>query len=179
VTTSTSERIQLKPPLTSGMVGHHDLLAVAEELANTARRRAGMKRPRRRSWDLLAASDQFEAWVIAWPPGGTIELHDHGGSAGAVVVVTGELTETTLSEPTPRRIELVTTQLDAGGAVSFGPRCIHDMANVSAALTISVHVYAPRLTAMTYYRVAGDRLEVNRTVRYRLGKSYSGGDPIG
>jgi predicted metal-dependent enzyme (double-stranded beta helix superfamily) len=156
----------------------HGLVSLAKELAMTARRWRGMNRPDRRTWDLMTASEQFEAWVIAWPPGGTIELHDHGGSAGAVVVVSGELMETTLSESAPRTVELVTTRLRAGSSVGVEPHRIHDMANQGVAPAISVHVYAPRLTAMTYYRVTDDRLEAHRTVRYHLDNPLHRGDAL-
>src|SRR5580700_2798663 len=81
--------------------GREELQAVAEGLATLARGWTGMVGATRRRWQLLAAAPSFEAWVIGWPPGGTIELHDHGDSAGAVVVVDGELVET-----------LVTHQID-------------------------------------------------------------------
>lgn len=47
-----------------------------------------------RSFELIARTPTYEAWVIAWPTGGGIELHDHGGSSGAFYVVSGELDET-------------------------------------------------------------------------------------
>src|SRR5580698_6525136 len=78
----------------SAVPGREELQAMAEGLATIARGWPGMAGATGRRWELLAASDTFEAWVIGWPPGGTIELHDHGDSAGAVVVVDGELVET-------------------------------------------------------------------------------------
>jgi hypothetical protein len=49
--------------------------------------------------------------LMGRPCGGAIDLHDHGGSAGAV----------------------------------------HDLVNPAPTPALSVHVYAPRLTHMTYY----------------------------
>jgi hypothetical protein len=46
-----------------------------------------------RSWVRLCATDEFDAWLISWPPGGAVEFHDHGSSAGAFVVVRGSLVE--------------------------------------------------------------------------------------
>src|SRR3954469_24152622 len=37
----------------------------------------------------LIASDRWEAWVIGWTPGQHVEVHDHGGSAGVIVVTEG------------------------------------------------------------------------------------------
>jgi predicted metal-dependent enzyme (double-stranded beta helix superfamily) len=119
----------------------------------------------------MVASDRFEAWVIAWPPGGSIELHDHGGSAGAVVVASGQLTETTLFELKDQEVEIETTTLTAGESMTVAPNDIHDVANLAAVPAISVHVYSPRLTAMTFYQITHRRLQVNRTVSYRLGEA--------
>src|ERR1700677_3331260 len=78
--------------------GRQELLAMAEGMAVRARHWPGLAASTTRRWELLASSETFEAWVIGWPPGGTIELHDHGDSAGAVVVASGELVETLVTE---------------------------------------------------------------------------------
>src|SRR5262245_34784611 len=41
----------------------------------------------------LLATDRYEVWVIGWTTGQHVRLHDHGASAGAVVVAEGELVE--------------------------------------------------------------------------------------
>ena len=46
-----------------------------------------------RSYDMLELDDHLEVWAIHWPTGQGLELHDHGGSAGALLVVQGSLTE--------------------------------------------------------------------------------------
>ena len=158
----------------SGFQSPTALLAMARRLALWAPSWPGMQRPARRHWDLMAASDLFEAWVIAWPPGGAIELHDHGGSAGAVVVVAGELIETTrrvgaFGETSPSSPKAV----GVGGSISFGGHHIHDVVNSGDAPAISVHVYAPRLNSMTYYRMADRRLEAGATVQYRFGQAVA------
>ena len=30
-----------------------------------------------RTWRLVARTPDFDAWLIAWPRGGRVELHDH------------------------------------------------------------------------------------------------------
>ncbi len=65
------------------------LRSIAEGLARTAGDWPGLEDPVTRTWRTVAATDRYEAFVIAWPAGGAIDLHDHGDSAGAVVVVVG------------------------------------------------------------------------------------------
>src|ERR1700704_4464507 len=48
----------------------------------------------RRWYAPLVEEEDFEAWLLGWPVGQGIELHDHGSSSGALVVVEGTLTET-------------------------------------------------------------------------------------
>jgi hypothetical protein len=117
----------------------------------------------------MVASDTFEAWVIAWPPGGAIELHDHGGSSGAIVVASGDLTETTVTEHPDRLANTETTVLRAGMSTTFATPYIHDLVNLGTVPAISVHAYSPRLTEMTHYDMADGRLVTGPTVRYRFG----------
>ena len=145
-----------------------ELAEIATALAPAAGSWPGMTRPARRRWELMAVSDRAEAWVIAWPPGGAIELHDHGGSAGAVVVAAGELVETSLGPRPGRGTALSTRTIPTGGCVRFSGHHVHDIANPGATPAISVHVYAPRLTSMTYYRFAEKTLVAGPTVRYRF-----------
>jgi predicted metal-dependent enzyme (double-stranded beta helix superfamily) len=106
-----------------------------------------------RSWILLALTDLFEAWAIGWPPGGRIDLHDHGRSSGAVVVATGVLTETTVRS-TERGVAVIGThRLAAGEHRRFGPHYVHDLTNDGDQRAVSVHVYGPRLTTMSYYEL--------------------------
>jgi hypothetical protein len=149
------------------------LLAIALRLAVRAPSWSGMARPVRRHWDLMAASDAFEAWVIAWPPGGAIELHDHGGSAGAVVVAAGELIETSVVSQPVGDVALQTNAIGVGRSICFGGRHIHDIVNSGDAPAITVHVYAPRLRSMTYYRLTEHRLQAGATVQYRFGQAVA------
>ena len=41
----------------------------------------------------LAAEPGYEAWLLTWLPGQGTDWHDHGGSAGAFLVLQGTLTE--------------------------------------------------------------------------------------
>jgi cysteine dioxygenase type I len=142
---------------------------MAEGLASTAREWPGLNGIVGRRWEILAASPTFEAWVIGWAPGGTIELHDHGNSAGAVVVAGGELLETLVAEETDGSVTTTSRRMTAGMSWSMGPRHVHDIVNDSSTPAVSVHVYAPRLTSMTHYRLDGGILLAEKTDHYRLG----------
>ena len=106
-----------------------DLLAIAEGFAVSAPAIPELQELTERTWVLLAVTDLFEAWAIGWPPGGTIELHDHGHSRGAVVVADGALVETTV-RPTDRGVALIGTHhIGTGEHRRFGPRYVHDLRN--------------------------------------------------
>src|SRR4029077_7049707 len=44
-----------------------------------------------RAYELLLATETYDAWLIHWPVGTGLEAHDHGGSTGAFAVVSGVL----------------------------------------------------------------------------------------
>lgn len=148
-------------------LGGGELLDIAEGLRRSALLWPGMSRPRRRVWALMAATENFEAWAIAWPTGGLIELHDHGSSAGAVAVASGELRETTVIEDGTGVGSCLTRVVTAGESLSFGPNYVHGFVNIEPLPAISVHVYSPRLTRMTYFDFVDGRLEPDRVLRYQ------------
>jgi hypothetical protein len=130
-----------------------DLLAIAQGFAVSAGDIKELHGLSERSWVLLAVTDLFEAWAIGWPPGGHIELHDHGLSNGAVTVARGTLTETTV-RATSRGVALIGTHhIGPGEHRTFGPNYVHDLVNDGSTDAISVHVYGPKLTTMTYYEM--------------------------
>ena len=53
----------------------------------------GETSPTERTYELLLATDTYDAWLIHWPVGTGLEAHDHGGSTGAFAVVSGVLDE--------------------------------------------------------------------------------------
>lgn len=147
-----------------------DLLEVAEGLARSADSWPGLDDPVERCWRTVAVTPRFEAWVVAWPVGGAIELHDHGRSAGAVVVATGGLVETSLHPDGAGGLDVRSTPVRAGGHVLFGPGHVHDMLNVGPGPALSVHVYTPSLRSMTFFDRGGpDGLVPVRTEHYRDG----------
>ena len=54
----------------------------------------------------LHGDDELDIWLISWVPDRSTEMHDHGGSLGALTVVSGALRETrwdgeVVAPPTP------------------------------------------------------------------------------
>jgi hypothetical protein len=110
----------------------------------------------------LHGDDELDVWLISWVPDRSTELHDHGGSLGAVTVLSGSLRETRWDGH-----KLRTRWLDAGDQAAFPLGWVHDVewaretvtisgTEASAAPggpTLSVHAYSPPLTAMSYYDV--------------------------
>lgn len=139
-------------------------LAIAEGFSVSAAEAPELRDVPKRRWVLLAATDLFEAWAIGWPPGGKIELHDHGQSSGVVVVARGSLTETRI-RPTDHGVAAVESHhLGTGESRTFGSYYVHDMVNDGPSHAVSVHVYGPKLTSMSYYRLSlTGRLQAVRT----------------
>ena len=104
----------------------------------------------RRWYQLLRTDGYVDVWLISWARQQGAELHDHGGSLGALTVVRGVLTE---HRWVPARATLGTRSLRAGGSVGFPLGHVHDVTNTEAEPAVSVHAYSPPLTAMSYYRV--------------------------
>jgi len=119
----------------------------------------------------IHGDDELDVWLISWVPGHPTELHDHGGSLGALTVVSGSLNEFRWDGRGLRR-----RRLDAGDQAGFPLGWVHDVvwaprpvpdrataAVVPVQPTLSVHAYSPPLTAMSYYEVT----ERNRLRRHR------------
>lgn len=108
----------------------------------------------------IHGDDELDIWLISWVPGHATELHDHGGSLGALTVLSGSLNEFRWDGLRLRR-----RRLDAGDQAGFPLGWVHDVvwaprpAAVSVTSpapvqpTLSVHAYSPPLTAMSYYDV--------------------------
>jgi mannose-6-phosphate isomerase-like protein (cupin superfamily) len=114
--------------------------------------------PVQRWYHRLAEEPGAEVWLLSWLPGQGTSLHDHGGSAGAFVVVEGTLTEGTVDARRGSAPRIVEHTLTPGAGRAFGPRHIHQIANTGVRPAISVHVYGPALREMTSYRIDGGRL---------------------
>jgi predicted metal-dependent enzyme (double-stranded beta helix superfamily) len=105
----------------------------------------------------LHFTDSLEIMVARWSPGAACAPHDHGGSAGFVVVLSGSLTET---DYTWRGGDLVAADSVVrlpGSARGFGPDVIHAM-RAEAGGAVTLHVYSPQPERMFVYDL--DRREV-------------------
>ena len=121
----------------------------------------------------IHGDEELDVWLISWVPGRSTELHDHGGSLGALTVVSGSLNEYRWDGRGLRR-----RRLDAGDQAGFPLGWVHDVVwalspvpepaavapDLSVQPTLSVHAYSPPLTAMSYYEVSDrNRLRRQRT----------------
>ena len=105
---------------------------------------------RERSYLRIARAPGYELWLIRWPPDTGARAHDHGGAAGAVAVLEGELVErvyrTEAHAGDPR-----TERWTAQRSQSFASDHLHAVWNESLRDAWSLHVYAPRLASMRFY----------------------------
>lgn len=153
---STSLMNKVGNPSVGSVLGPPELLAAVRRLARTrAVAEGGLLRgaiapsASKRWYEPLFAGDGLDAWLLWWSCGGDIDLHDHGGASGAICVLEGSLVETRGSR---RARRLRQRTLEAGASIAFGPDYVHDIVNAGTEPALSLHVYGPRLEAMTYYR---------------------------
>src|SRR5271165_1937965 len=150
-------------------LGRDGLQEAAQCLAGLVRW-AGPSHLRERRWDLVARTELFDAWLIGWPPGGTVDLHDHGRSSGVVLVLEGTLVETTPVRSHDGGLRLVRRVLGAGDSgLSFSAGHVHDVTNEGERHAVSLHVYGPPLTTMTFFDIA-------ETVLRPRGTGWVGGE---
>jgi hypothetical protein len=96
----------------------------------------------------LYRDDHLDVWLLCWTAGSDTGWHDHDGSAGAVRVVAGTLTEST------PRISGVPAELPmpAGRSFTYAPDHIHRLTSAAAQST-SIHAYSPPLRWMGQYTI--------------------------
>ena len=70
----------------------------------------------------LHGDDELDVWLISWAPGHPTDLHDHGGSLGALTVVSGSLDEFRWDGDGLRR-----RRLEAGDQAAFPLGWVHDV----------------------------------------------------
>ena len=128
-----------------------DLLAHARRLAaDPARWPATLHFDRADRWYTRRTdAGGHEAWLLTWLPGQQAGWHDHGGSAGAFLVVSGQLREDTTGG---------SQHLSTGTGRRFGAQHVHQVVNDGALPAISLHVYSPALTSMTRYQLVDGAL---------------------
>jgi hypothetical protein len=122
----------------------------------------------------LLASDRWEAWLLEWGAGQSVELHDHGSSAGAFTVVLGSLIE--VRAPGVAAEGIQRSEARAGSSRSFRAGARHDVLNLSPAPAASIHVYSPPLQSMTFFDPI--TLESVRTEAVESTPAVLGGGPV-
>lgn len=93
-----------------------------------------------RRWVRLARTGRYEAWLIVWPPGTGLALHDHAGSAAGVAMVSGRLRERFGRGPS-----LHTRWWSAGDTFALEADHAHEVFSLDGADAVSIHVYSPPL----------------------------------
>ncbi|MGP0029899.1 MAG: cysteine dioxygenase [Acidimicrobiales bacterium] len=147
-----------------------ELLALVRSYATEFEDRLPGARPHlsARSYELLELTDDLEIWAIHWPKDHGLELHDHGGSSGALWVVRGALEEHGVGPAG----QLVRRRIGRGDGAAFGPTYVHDVVNAEDAPATSLHLYAPPMASMTFYRRQGAGLVVERA-EYRADPTWA------
>jgi hypothetical protein len=126
------------------------LCALAIDRARTASFATGPLAEGERTATRVARHATHDVWLLRWGPGSHTELHDHGGSAGAIHVVTGELVERVPSSPRGATMRRVLTERSHR---ALPPAIVHEVANESRSVAESIHVYSPPLDTMHHYEV--------------------------
>jgi predicted metal-dependent enzyme (double-stranded beta helix superfamily) len=115
--------------------------------------------PSRRHWARLASPPDVDLWLLTWLPSQATDLHDHGSSAAAVVVLQGQLTELAAAADGG----LSTATLEAGVPHGIAVGAVHEIHNAGPDPAVSLHAYSPRLTEMTVWRTTTGGLRALRT----------------
>ncbi|CAN5920765.1 hypothetical protein BH23ACT10_BH23ACT10_12590 [soil metagenome] len=149
---------------TTDTAGVHHLRRIAYTLAQAPQlwRPLAHHDPHRRWYAHLMHTMTFEVWLIGWDVGQDTDLHDHGGSSGAVAVCDGTLDEqhTVLG----RGGSLRTRTHARSTVLEFGSTYVHNLGNTGPATATSVHVYAPPLHCMNFYEHTDAGLRPLRSV---------------
>jgi cysteine dioxygenase type I len=127
-----------------GRLGDETLAMIADGLA-AADPTAFLESGDCRRWALIAGNETYSAWVIAWPAGTGLAMHDHDGSAAAVRVVSGVLRERYVAAD-----GLAVRWLDRSSLHVLAPDHRHEVVNVGDVEAVSVHVYSPPLADTSF-----------------------------
>jgi predicted metal-dependent enzyme (double-stranded beta helix superfamily) len=93
-----------------------------------------------RRYVCLVRTASYEAWLIEWSPASMLALHDHGGAAGVLHVVDGELVEKYRDDAHTKPRE---RKISAGYTVRVPASREHEVWNATGQPARSIHVYSP------------------------------------
>src|SRR5947199_6958751 len=106
----------------------------------------------RRVFVQLLDDPQLEAWVICWMPGQDTGFHDHDISAGAVIVVAGQVREQRLTLGG----RVIDRTFGTGDVFDFSAADIHRVTHAGDEPAVTLHAYSPRLRRLGAYAAARD-----------------------
>lgn len=135
--TDAGSRVQLR-------LGEEELVALVEQVAN-GDPHAVIPDGDTRRWGLAYATDDVEVWVIAWPPGTGLGMHDHDDSTAAVRVIDGRLRERYVTADGDVALRWL------GGRTTVLPGDhVHEVINTETVEAVSIHAYSPRVAEMGF-----------------------------
>jgi hypothetical protein len=101
-----------------------------------------------RWWLLLFRNPAYEVKLLTWELDQSSDWHDHGGSSGVFAVTAGVLSERRRAAD---HVSIESRTFRAGQFGSFGPHHVHDVALAPDRPAVSIHVYSPPLSGLTFY----------------------------
>jgi hypothetical protein len=101
-----------------------------------------------RWWLLLFRNPAYEVKLLTWEHDQSSDWHDHGGSSGVFAVTAGVLIE---RHRAADHVAIETRKFGAGQYGAFGPDHVHDVVFETGHPAVSIHVYSPPLTGLTFY----------------------------
>jgi hypothetical protein len=138
------------PALPGRDLDQRELIRLADEIAGQPElwRQHVAFRETGRHYVSLYRDEHVDVWLLCWTASSDTGWHDHDGSAGAVRVVTGALTEST-----PRIGGAhATVTVPGGTSFPYGPDHIHRLTG-AARQSVSIHAYSPPLRRMGQYSI--------------------------
>jgi cysteine dioxygenase len=101
---------------------------------------------------VLFADEVLEGMVAQWTPGTPCAPHDHGGSHGAVRVISGEALHTVWAVEEGELVAMETTRHGVGDVLPAPQSMIHSMQDAGGdAPLITLHLYTDAIEHMTVY----------------------------
>ncbi|MGH2624979.1 MAG: cysteine dioxygenase [Sphingobacterium sp.] len=98
------------------------------------------------SRNIICKNEDYELVAICWAAGQYSDRHHHGKSSCAMLVLAGELLETTDVESKTEFTLIKTTILGNGSSIFLNnPMVWHQVRNNSNSQAISIHLYSPPL----------------------------------
>ena len=152
------------PHLSARVLDQRELVLLVDELAGQPNLWSGQLSlsPQRRQYVCLHRDHYVDVWAICWTRGSDTGWHDHDVSSGAVRVVRGSISESSLRIAGQHRVRAIC----AGESFGFGPDHIHRLAGEEQG-SVTVHAYSPPLWRLGQYSISEDGL------LHRVSTSYA------